>query len=55
MPKTVKNCILCGYWIARSRRQINSLCAMCIRKINESFKYSLARQRKEREKQHDPE
>lgn len=55
MPKTVKNCILCSYWIARSRRRINSLCVRCIRKINERFKRSLARQRKEREKQRDQE
>ncbi len=55
MPKTVKNCVLCGNWIARNRQEINSLCTSCIRKTNEIFKYSLARQRKEVEKQNDPE
>ncbi len=51
MPLVTKICVRCGGWIARSRRKINSLCGRCIKKVNDSFKYSLARQRKELNRQ----
>lgn len=47
MPKTEKNCILCGKELAKHRQEVNSLCPWCINKVNESFKYSIARQNRD--------
>ena len=47
MPLYMKNCVRCGGWIAKSKRYTNCLCGKCIRKVNEEFKYSLKRLRKD--------
>ena len=52
MPHIQKTCLLCGNWVKRSRRKINSLCLRCIEKVNRDFE---ERKRREREQNADVE